>query len=120
MSVVFDKRKLHENLRRQGKRLAELLNVPLNEAHFLLAMYVYQEKSFSDIKDKIEKEKFSGRVFLSAVSGDADRVLLERFILEFSELLVLIQSSPISEKYAGSSRDLLLNLFSLTSLDLTL
>lgn len=120
MSVVFDKRKFHENLRRQGKRLSELLNVPLTEAQFLLAIYVYQEKSFKDVKEKIDRGQLSGRTYLSAVGSDADREVIKRFTIDFGELLVTIQSSPISTLYSGSCRDLLLNLFSLTSSDLNL
>ena len=111
MSV--NKQKLLENLKRQGKRFASLLDIPLNDAQFLLAKHIYQENSFKDIKDKIRDGKVTERIFLASVdpeNGDMNT----HFLNAFSDLLISVGNSPIASLYPGSARKLLMKTFCLS------
>ena len=115
MSVDFKKKHLQENLKRQSKRFAKLVGVPLNKAQYLLAVHVYSESSFADIKNKIDKGDMSGRLHLAAVAPDASQHVLDVFAKDFGDLYVSLQESPISELYSGTMRDFIFGLFDLKS-----
>lgn len=113
MSV--DKQKLLENVKRQGKRFASLLDIPLHDAQFLLAKHIYQENSFRDIKSKIRTDKFTERIFLASVDPASSDEINANFLSVFGDLLLSVGNSPIATLYPGSARDLLMKTFGLST-----
>lgn len=111
MSV--NKQKQLENVKRQGKRFASLLDIPLNDAQFLLAKHIYQENSFKDIKAKIRAGKVTERIFLASVDPESEDINTY-FLGTFGDLLLSVGNSPIAALYPGSARDLLMKTFCLS------
>lgn len=104
-----------DNIKRQAKRLAKTLDIPLTEAQFLLAKYIYLENSFGDIKTKIKCYESTGRMFLTNVSPNSNEEVQSTFINEFGDLLVSIQNSPMVTLYNGSARELLVKVFGVSA-----
>lgn len=113
MSVDFEKHKLQENLKRQSKRLSELIDVPLTKAQYLLAVHIYSEVAFEHVKAKIDNGKFTGLIFLAAVASDADDQILDKFLSEFGEIYQRTENSPLASLYQGPTRELIFRLFDL-------
>lgn len=115
MSQNYETQEALMNVKRQAKRFASLLNVPLTDAQLLLAKHVYQQKSFAVLKSKIVDNDFSNRIFLSKVYSDCDDATLTNFANEIGELIESIQESVIAELYNGSTRELVFKTFDLKS-----
>lgn len=116
MFVDFEKEEWLSNLKRQAKRLAKMLDIPLNQSQVLLSMYIYQERSFSDIKKKIETKNIEHRVFLAGVSSKCSEPLLIMFKCEFDELLMSFGNANIHNIYDGNIRLLILSIFDLNEI----
>lgn len=113
MSVNYDKHKLHENVKRQSKRLAKLLDVPLAKAQFLLSAHVYSEPSYAEIRSKIENGHLSGKLHFALVASDAEQHVFDIFAKEFGDLYLALEESPVKELYNGTIRELIFDLFDL-------
>ncbi|WP_189378360.1 hypothetical protein [Thalassotalea profundi] len=100
-----------DNIKRQAKRLAKTLDIPLTQAQFLLAKHIYLENSFSDIKTKIKRNESTGRMFLALVSRNNSKEIQTQFLSEFGDILTSIHNSHIATVYSGSARELLMNIF---------
>lgn len=115
MSVTFDKTKLLSNIKRQTLRLERRLNLPKNQAHELLANHFYNEISIADVRREISNGNYEGRIFLAAVSPDASKEILEKFVESFGEIVVSLSQSSICEAGEIGINDLVLEVFSLDS-----
>ncbi len=113
MSVTFNNTKLLSNLKRQSLRLAKHLEMPQNQVQMLLAKHFYNEKSLADIKRKINSNNYSGMIFLAAVEPDADENVLDKFIEALPQLLIELSSSPISQIIKVTTKQLIIDVFSL-------
>ncbi len=113
MSVTFNNTKLLSNLKRQSLRLAKHLDMPQNQVQMLLAKHFYKEKSLVDIKRKINSNKYSGLIFLAAMEPDADEDVLNKFVEVLPELLIELSTSPISQIIKVTTKQLIIDVFSL-------
>ncbi|MFA3791648.1 hypothetical protein AB6T38_11060 [Aliiglaciecola sp. SL4] len=111
MSIENDNQQRLENVKRQAKRLAKTLDIPLTQAQFLLAKHIYLENSFSDIKTKIKSSESTGRMFLANVSPTSCEEVQSTFLNDLDDLLISIQNSQITAICKGNARELVLKVF---------
>lgn len=117
MSVVFDKYESLQNLKRQSKRVSRLANLQLSKAQYLLAFYIYNEKSYSDVKAKINDRDFSGRLYLTALSQGASEALIRRFLQDRKQLVDSLNDSPLSAAYEGAVDEFIYKVFDIDKMD---
>ena len=113
MSVDYDKDKLLSNVKRQSKRLAQLLDVPLSKAQYFLSAYVYSEQSFAILRSKIESGHLFANLHFAMLGADAEQHVFDSFSNAYAELYVTLEESPLRELYSGSIKELIFNLFGL-------
>ena len=115
MFFNYDKSKLQDNVKRQSKRLAKLLNIPLSKAQYLLSVYVYLEPSYYQLKAKLNSRQDSENLFFALVATDSEEQVLEGFVARFEILYSTLEQSPINELCNGAIKDLIFEIFGLSS-----
>lgn len=100
-----------KNLKLQSKVLARKLNIKLTCAQYLLASYVYCEKSYSNIKKRIERDDYSDMTYLSLVSPKADDEILNLYRHDVLSILTRMQTCPALTGSEYTLKELLVVIF---------